>query len=238
MAPRVLILATQNRDKVREMSRLCADLPVRVVSAADLPEAPDVVEDGDTLEANALKKARETAAACGGMCLADDTGLEVDALGGAPGVYSARYAGEDVSYEDNWRKLLRELDGVPEARRTARFRTVMALVDPRDGTEFTVEGALEGRILSSPSGEGGFGYDPVFLVPELDRTLAEMDLAEENTSSHRGRAGVGMAQRLLSTPKAPTRPIPAICQDPLRACADRGPRSHGGARLRQPPHHP
>jgi len=196
MAPRVLILATQNRDKVREMSRLCADLPVRVVSAADLPEAPDVVEDGDTLEANALKKARETAAACGGMCLADDTGLEVDALGGAPGVYSARYAGEDVSYEDNWRKLLRELDGVPEARRTARFRTVMALVDPRDGTEFTVEGALEGRILSSPSGEGGFGYDPVFLVPELDRTLAEMDLAEKNTISHRGRAGVAMAQRI------------------------------------------
>lgn len=196
MSQRVLILATKNRDKVREMGRLFADLPVRVVSAADLPEAPDVVEDGDTLEANALKKARETASACGELCLADDTGLEVDALGGAPGVYSARYAGEDVSYEDNWRKLLRELDGVPEARRTARFRTVMALVDPREGAEFTVEGALEGRILEAPQGDGGFGYDPVFFVPEAGRTLAEMDLTEKNRISHRGRAAVAMVDVL------------------------------------------
>lgn len=200
---RRLVLATGNHDKVSELRRLFADLPVEVVAAVDLGPVPAVIEDGQTLEANALKKARAFAAHCGAMCVADDTGLEVDALGGAPGVYAARYAGPDASYADNCVKLLRELEGVPPQQRGARFRTVMALVDPVTGAggtagraaemETTVEGVLEGRILESARGDRGFGYDPLFFVSELGCTLAELDVDEKNRISHRARA----ARRML-----------------------------------------
>jgi XTP/dITP diphosphohydrolase len=182
---RRLVLATRNAHKVHELRDLLADLPVEVVSAAEL-DLPDVVEDGDTLQANALKKARELASACGELCVADDTGLFVDALDGAPGVYSARYAGEDATYADNCRKLLAALRG--EANRAAHFATVMAMVDPASGRVVTVEGRVDGTILEAARGEGGFGYDPVFLVAGDDRTLAEMSLSEKNRISHRARA--------------------------------------------------
>ncbi len=189
---RRLVLATHNADKVREMRRLFADLPLSDVVSAEEINAPDVVEDGDTLKANALKKAREIAAATGELSLADDTGLMVDALDGAPGVYSARYAGEDATYQDNCSKLVREMAGVADGKRTARFATVMALVDPHSKREWTVEGVLEGTILTEGRGDRGFGYDPVFFAPEAGQTLAEMSIAEKNQISHRARAATAM----------------------------------------------
>jgi XTP/dITP diphosphohydrolase len=200
VAPRTLVLATRNRDKVREMTDLLSDLPVRVVCAADLPGVPEVVEDGETLEANALKKAREVAAATGALCLADDTGLFVDALGGEPGVHAARYAGPKATYADNCRRLALELEGVAQADRTAHFACVMAFVDPTAPSgpvERSVEGRLEGRILTSSRGHDGFGYDPVFLVAGTQQTLAEMSLSEKNRISHRAQAARRMKKVLL-----------------------------------------
>ena len=191
---RRVVLATGNRDKVKELRRLFAGVDAEVVPAFELGDAPEVVEDGTTLAENALKKAREIAAWCGEICVADDTGLEVAALDGAPGVYAARYAGENVTYEDNWRKLLRELDG--ESNRAACFRTVMAVVDPASGFEKTVDGVLNGQILDQERGQAGFGYDPVFLVPTSGRSLAEMTWAEKNDISHRARAARAMAEFL------------------------------------------
>jgi XTP/dITP diphosphohydrolase len=192
---RRVVLATGNRDKVRELQNLFAAVNAEVVPAFDLGDAPDVVEDGQTLEANALKKAREIAAWCGQICVADDTGLEVDALDGAPGVYAARYAGEDASYADNCSKLVSEMAG--QENRSARFRTVMAMVDPSTGAETTVDGVLEGEVLGAPRGGEGFGYDPVFFVPEQGRSLAEMSLEEKNQISHRARAARAMAALLV-----------------------------------------
>ena len=192
---RRIVLATGNRDKVRELQELFVAVNAEVVPAFDLGDAPDVVEDGQTLEENALKKAREIAAWCGQICVADDTGLEVDALDGAPGVYAARYAGEDASYADNCSKLVSEMAG--QANRSARFRTVMAMVDPSTGTETTVDGVLEGEVLGAPKGGKGFGYDPVFFVPEQGRSLAEMTLEEKNQISHRARAARAMAALLV-----------------------------------------
>ncbi len=198
---RVIVLATRNPDKARELQWLFADLPVSKVVAADHlgDDVPDVEENGTTLEENALLKARALARYSGELCIADDTGLEVDALDGRPGVYAARYAGPDATYADNCDKLVAELQGVPEAERTARFRTVMAMVDPRgeEGVlERTVEGVLEGRILETPFGDDGFGYDPLFFVPELGRTLAEVPLEEKNRISHRARASQAMVELL------------------------------------------
>ncbi len=198
---RVIVLATRNPDKARELQWLFADLPVSKVIAADHlgDDVPDVDETGTTLEENALLKARALAEFSGELCIADDTGLEVDALDGRPGVYAARYAGPDATYADNCDKLVAELQGVPEAERTARFRTVMAMVDPRgeEGVlERTVEGVLEGRILGTPRGDDGFGYDPLFFVPDLGRTLAEVPLEEKNRISHRARASRAMVELL------------------------------------------
>lgn len=185
-----IVVASKNPDKVREVEEVLAslDVPVEVVGGLDWPE---VEETEPTLEGNALLKARAVAAATGVPALADDTGLEVDALGGAPGVRTARYAGEEASYADNVRRLLEELRGVSD--RTARFRTVVALVRP-DGREVVAEGVLEGRIAEEPRGSGGFGYDPVFEVG--GRTLAEMGSAEKHAISHRARALRALAQRL------------------------------------------
>ena len=184
---RELVLATRNQHKVEELVALLGDLGITIRTLDEFPDAPDVVEDGDTCEANAVKKARAIAEFTRLPAVADDTGLEVDALGGRPGVYAARYAGEDATYEDNCRKLLRELMGVPRERRTARFLTVAAVALPSGGIQVT-HGLLDGVIAEEASGTLGFGYDPVFLVPELGKTLAELSADQKNTISHRAKA--------------------------------------------------
>ncbi|MDE2489878.1 MAG: tetratricopeptide repeat protein, partial [Elusimicrobia bacterium] len=191
-----LVLATRNAHKAAEISRLLAGSGVSCETLDAFPPFPEVVEDLPTLEGNAAKKARETARACGTWALADDTGLEVAALGGAPGVFSARWAGPGCSYADNCAKLLRELGGAPPARRGARFRTVLALGAPSGEVE-SVEGRLDGAIAESPRGGGGFGYDPLFLLPD-GRALAELSADEKNAVSHRGRALRAILPRLKS----------------------------------------
>jgi XTP/dITP diphosphohydrolase len=192
-----LVLASANPDKAAEIAAVLADaLEVDLVPRP--PEVPDVVEDGATLLDNARLKARALVVATGLAAVADDTGLEVDALGGAPGVYSARYAGEDVTYADNVAKLLTELAGRPDrgGDRRARFRTV-ALVAFPDGGEVWTEGAVEGSIAEHQRGDGGFGYDPVFVPADGDgRTFAEMSVAEKQDISHRGRAFRALAGAL------------------------------------------
>lgn len=185
-----IVLATHNPDKRVEIAALLSDLGIRVRSLAEFPQAPVVVEDGETCQANAIKKAKTIANYTGLTAVADDTGLEVDALGGRPGVHAARYAGAQVSYEDNWKKLLHELNGVPLEQRGARFLTVVAIVRPANEQVETVEGVLNGVIAQRPAGSGGFGYDPVFVVPELGKTLAELTPSEKNRISHRAQAFV------------------------------------------------
>lgn len=184
---RELVLATRNRHKVEELVALLGGLGIRIRSLDEFPDAPDVVEDGVTCEANAVKKARAIAEFTGLPAVADDTGLEVDALGGRPGVYAARYAGEGATYEDNCRKLLQELAGVPRERRTARFLTVAAIALPSDGVR-VAQGLLDGVIAEEASGTLGFGYDPVFFVPELGKTLAQLPADHKNRISHRAKA--------------------------------------------------
>jgi len=183
-----IALATHNPDKRVEIAALLADLGMTVRTLAEFPEAPAVVEDGKTCEANAVKKARAIADHTGLTAVADDTGLEVDALDGRPGVYAARYAGMRASYEDNWKKLLRELEAVPMEQRAARFLTVVAIARPAAEHVDTVEGVLKGFIARQPAGSAGFGYDPVFFVPELGKTLAELAPSEKNRVSHRAKA--------------------------------------------------
>ena len=180
-----LVLATRNANKLEEIRDVLGLDPHTVKSSFDYPQIPDVVEDKDTLEGNAIKKATTIAAATGCWALADDSGLEVDALAGAPGVYSARYAGEHCSYLDNCNKLLFEMEG--KSNRRARFRTVLALVN-LVGEVRTLEGVMEGTILTEMRGDGGFGYDPVFIPNGYDLSYAEFDPAEKNRISHRGRA--------------------------------------------------
>ena len=188
-----LVCASANPDKVVEIAALLEGVAVLLPRP---PEVPDVVEDADTLEGNARLKAAAICAASGRPAVADDTGLEVDALGGAPGVYAARYAGDGVTYADNREKLLAELAGVPERDRTARFRTVAMVVRP-DGSETVVEGVCEGLITLTERGARGFGYDAVFAPRDGDgRTFAEMSDAEKNAISHRGRAFVALAAAL------------------------------------------
>ncbi|MBS1195950.1 MAG: Nucleoside 5-triphosphatase RdgB (dHAPTP, dITP, XTP-specific) [Actinobacteria bacterium] len=180
--PRRLVVATKNPDKVREVRAVLAEAAPRVEVVEGL-DWPDVAETGETLQENALIKARAAAAATGMPVVADDTGLEVDALGGAPGVHTARYAGPEGDYAANRHALLAALQGV--TGRQARFRTVVALVVPGEA-EVLAEGVLEGRITTTERGSGGFGYDSVFEVE--GRTLAEMGEGEKNRISHRARA--------------------------------------------------
>jgi XTP/dITP diphosphohydrolase len=182
--PRQLVFATHNAHKVEEVRRILEGTGIEVRSLADLDIQEDPPETGDTFEANALQKARFILAHTGLPCVADDSGLEVDALDGAPGVHSKRYTPEATADSNN-AKLLRELDGIET--RAARFRCVLALVGP-DG-EATASGACEGHILEAPSGAGGFGYDPVFAPSEAPgRSMAELSADEKNAISHRGRA--------------------------------------------------
>ena len=192
---REVVLATRNRNKGEELAALLADMGVTIRTLDEFPDAPDVVEDGDTCEANAIKKARAIAEFTGLPAVADDTGLEVDALDGRPGVYAARYAGEHATYADNCRKLLLELKGVPRERRTARFVTVAAIALPSDGVR-TAQGILDGLIAEEASGTLGFGYDPVFFVPESGKTLAQLSADEKNRISHRAKAFI-RAKELL-----------------------------------------
>lgn len=187
--PDRIVVASANPKKAAELAELLSGLKVQVVPRP--PEVPEVVEDGDTFLANARLKAVALAAATGDAALADDSGLEVDALGGAPGVFSARFAGESASDADNVALVLAELERVgatqPPAR-TARFRCVLVLRTP-DGAELVAEGSVEGRLIQAPRGDGGFGYDPIFVPSEGDgRTFAEMTGAEKQAISHRGRA--------------------------------------------------
>ena len=178
-----VVLASKNPDKIAELEAVlvAAGVVDEVVRGLDWP---DVVEDEDTLEGNALKKAREVCAAVGLPAISDDTGLEVASLGGAPGVFTARYAGPDATYDDNVDKMLRELEGVGE--RSAEFRTAAALVLP-DGAGLVVDGRLQGRIATERRGTGGFGYDPIFELPD-GRTLSEIPTDEKNRISHRAKA--------------------------------------------------
>jgi XTP/dITP diphosphohydrolase len=190
---KIITLGTKNPDKLREIQQILVRVPVRLVA---LPaDAPDVDETGDTLEQNADLKAIAYARLTGSFALADDTGLEVDALDGAPGVRAARYAGPDATYADNREKLLEALRGLPTARRTARFRAVMSLSNPAGEVVTRAEGVLEGVILEKARGEGGFGYDPIFAVGE--RSLAELGADEKNSLSHRARALEALRPRLL-----------------------------------------
>jgi XTP/dITP diphosphohydrolase len=186
--PERVVLASRNPHKLEELQAVMdeAGIAIEWISALDIPDLPEVIEDRDTLEGNALKKAREVSMFTNLPALADDTGLEVDALDGAPGVYSARYAGEEATYQDNVDKLLKELAAVPKEERTARFRTVVALVEGEQ--THTFHGVCEGRIITQPSGDKGFGYDPVFLPDGFDQTFAELEAATKNKISHRGRA--------------------------------------------------
>lgn len=188
-----LVLATGNEGKVREFSGLLKGVFERVVSLRNLDSPPEVIEDGETFRDNALKKARAIAEYSGKPVLADDSGLEVDALGGRPGVYSARYAGENATDKDNVKKLLTEMEG--KENREARFVCCLALVYP-DGREIVVRGTCEGVISREPRGEGGFGYDPVFYLPEFEKTMAEIDPALKNRISHRARAAEKLVEQL------------------------------------------
>jgi len=181
-----ILVASHNPDKAAEIKTIFESTGVQVQTLDAFKKAPEVVENGNTLEENALKKAREIYDFTGIPTLADDTGLEVDALNGAPGIYSARFAGENATYDDNVNKLLVEMETVADNNRTARFRTVAAFYD---GTHtITSDGAVEGIILRSRRGDGGFGYDPVFESLETKQTFAEMTSNAKNAISHRGRA--------------------------------------------------
>ncbi|MFH1700657.1 MAG: XTP/dITP diphosphatase [Candidatus Zixiibacteriota bacterium] len=191
-----LVLATNNRDKVREMKNLLDDLDIEILTSKDFEDFPDIEETGMTLEENAILKAEGIFKATGLPSLADDSGLEVDALDGAPGVYSSRYAGPGCSYEDNNRKLIHEMAGVEKEKRTARFRCVIAISFGENDTKL-VDGTVEGFITEvSSEFTNGFGYDPVFYYPPLGKTFAEISLEDKNKVSHRGKALFKAAQLL------------------------------------------
>ena len=194
-----IVLATRNEGKIREMKSIFSDLDVEMLDYRDFPPMEQPPETGDTFLDNALAKAKAVHEATGLPSLADDSGIEVDALEGGPGVRSARYGGEGLSDMDRSRLLLEELAAVPEERRGARFRCVMVLY-PAPGTDdeaLVAEGIFHGIIAPSPSGSNGFGYDPVFFVPERGVTVAEMSEDEKNRTSHRYRAGVEMKYMLM-----------------------------------------
>lgn len=191
----LLVLATGNRAKGRELAALLADLPYRIRDLSAYPGVALPPEGATSYAENALGKARAVTAATGEMALADDSGIEVDAFGGRPGVLSARYGGEGLADPDRNALMLRELADVPSARRTARYRAVIAVTAP-DGREATVEGTVEGVLLGAPRGTGGFGYDPLFYYPPLGATFAEITPEAKHAVSHRGRA-MALARELL-----------------------------------------
>jgi len=202
MAAPTLVMATRNPGKIRELRQILKDLDVHLLSLDDFPELPEIPERGPTFAENAAAKAREVARLTGLPALADDSGLEVAALRGRPGVWSARYAQDRTAPapptdQDNWRKLLEEMAGVPLEARGARFVCEIALALP-DGRLFKAHGECAGRIALTPQGEQGFGYDPVFALPEYGRTMAELGPRVKNRISHRARALAALKELLLS----------------------------------------
>jgi XTP/dITP diphosphohydrolase len=196
-----LVVATRNSGKLKEIRRLLEGAVDVIYSLSDFPALPAIVEDGETFEQNALKKARVTALNLDKAVIADDSGLIVDALGGRPGIHSARFAGETASDEENNRKLLSELAGIPAERRSASFHCVIALCLP-DAPCQTFSGRLAGTILEESKGSRGFGYDPLFFLPEYGQTLAELALDLKNRISHRGKAFAKLKARLLQGEEA------------------------------------
>lgn len=192
---RKLVFATGNEGKMREIREILKDLDVDIFSLKEAGVPADAEENGRTFEENALIKARAAAAHTDAVVLADDSGLEIDYLNGEPGVYSARYLGEDTSYRIKNQNLIDRLAGVPEAKRTARFVCVIAAVLP-DGRELTSRGTIEGVIGTEERGEGGFGYDPIFFLPEYGCSTAELTMEQKNEISHRGRALQAMKEKL------------------------------------------
>lgn len=199
--PVMIVLATRNRGKARELEALLSGLPVRVHTLDDYPSVPILPETGKTFEANAVEKAAAVARLVGQIALADDSGLEVDALGGAPGVDSATFLGPDATDEDRNAWVLGRLRGLAEGLRAARYRAVVAVAGP-DGTVKTFEGTCEGRIADGPSGYHGFGYDPIFLVPAYGRTMAELPPEIKNQISHRARALEAAREYLMALVRA------------------------------------
>jgi|TARA_B100000678_G_scaffold98095_1_gene81998 XTP/dITP diphosphohydrolase len=181
-----IVLATQNRDKREELQEALSEFTVKILSLNDFPFIGEIEEVGKTLLENSMIKAKTVHNLTQLPVIADDTGLEVEALNGAPGIYSARYAGEDVTYEDNVNKLLAEMENIPLENRKAQFRTVISFVDK--DRELWTEGRIKGIIGESAKGKNGFGYDPVFFVPELEKTFSELSIGEKNRISHRGLA--------------------------------------------------
>jgi XTP/dITP diphosphohydrolase len=188
-----IVLASRNRKKLREMADQLIPYGLRLISAADLPEVPEVEEGAHSFAENAALKASSVARATGRWSLGDDSGLEVDALNGAPGVLSSRYAGPQATDGDNNRKLLEQLAGIPDERRTARFVCHLAVADPTGQIRLQTSGVCRGRILGADRGRSGFGYDPLFLIPEYHRTFGELSPVVKSVLSHRARA----FQRLL-----------------------------------------
>ena len=198
--PRRIAVASHNRHKLREIARICADWPVEWVTVDDdAREFPEVEETGDTYLENASLKARAVAAALELPALADDSGIEVDALGGAPGPRSARYAGEHATDEQNLKQLLRALKGVPAGGRTARYRCVAVLATP-DGDRIHAEAECEGALIGTPRGTAGFGYDPAFVPAGWDVTMAELSDEQKDRISHRGRALRALAELMERDP--------------------------------------
>lgn len=190
-----IVIATGNNDKVREINEILADTEYEAVSMKSIGVNPEIIEDADSFAGNALIKAKTVHAITGGYVMADDSGICIDALGGAPGIYSARFCGEDSTYEEKFAKIFEMLKDVPEDERTAHFTCAIAVVKP-DGTSFTVEEICEGVLHEEPMGENGFGYDPIFYMPEFGMTTAQMPIEQKNTISHRGKALRAMVEKL------------------------------------------
>lgn len=193
---KIIVAASRNRHKIEEIEAITRKFGMKIISRDEAGVPPvEIIEDGETFEENSLKKAEEIMKLCGKITLADDSGLMVDYLGGAPGVYSARFAGEDGNDDANNRKLLTLLDGVPEKERTARFVSVITMVYP-DGTVLVARGECPGRIITEPAGEGGFGYDPIFVPDGYEKTFAQLSAEEKNAISHRANALIRLEELL------------------------------------------
>ncbi|MBC21530.1 MAG: non-canonical purine NTP pyrophosphatase, RdgB/HAM1 family [Candidatus Marinimicrobia bacterium] len=187
-----IILATHNLDKCKELQESLSDYNIKILTLSDFPEIKEIIEDGNTLEENAFIKSRTVFNLTKIPTISDDTGLEVDALKGAPGIYSARYAGPNASYNDNVSKMLKELKGIDQKYRTATFKTVVTFVS--NDLELVSEGSVKGFITEKPYGNSGFGYDPIFYVSEKNKTFSEMNINEKKQCSHRGKAIANLKQ--------------------------------------------
>lgn len=192
---KTIVFATGNQGKMREIRKILGDMDVEILSMKEAGIATDIIENGTTFEENAIIKAKAVAKETGHIVLADDSGLEIDYLNKEPGIYSARYLGEDTSYDIKNQNLIERLNGVEEAKRTARFVCAIAAVMP-DGEVITTHGVIEGRIGYEPKGSNGFGYDPIFYVPEYGCSSAELSEEEKNAISHRGKALEAMKEEL------------------------------------------